>query len=140
MSSRPLTTGQIEDELRSLLAERPEIELCFLFGSAVTGRRGPESDIDVAVCGKRPLPPASLAQLQIEMCDGLGAEVDLLDISRLEGLILREVLTRGIRIINRNPPLLAHYIKKVLYFSEDMLPNYRMIAEANVRRFIRGKP
>ena len=56
----------------------------------------------------------------------------------MNGLILKQVITTGKKIINKKPDLLAQYIKKMLYFNEDMLPNYQMILKAKAKRFAHG--
>ena len=119
--------------------KRPEIAVCLLFGSAATDKTISEnSDIDVAICAEDPIVADKLAELQLCLSEELGREVDLLDISRLNGLILRNVISNGIRVINTSPELLAYHIKRMLYYSEDMFPNYRMMQNAKLKRFAYG--
>ena len=119
--------------------KQPDVEVCLLFGSAAEDRTISEnSDIDVAICAKEPIVADRLAELQLCLSEELAREVDLLDISRLNGLILRKVISNGLRVINTTPELLAYHIKRMLYYSEDMYPNYRMMQNAKLRRFAYG--
>ena len=133
-----MTGEEVSIKLRSLLENKTEVEVCLLFGSAAEGKLGVNSDIDIAVCGEKAFTHDYLAELQVAIAERLGTEVDLLDMARLNGLILRQVITTGKKILNKNPDLLAHYIKKMLFFSEDMYPNYKMILKAKAKRFAHG--
>jgi predicted nucleotidyltransferase len=133
-----VTGEEVSIKLRSLLENKTEVEVCLLFGSAAEGKLGVNSDIDIAVCGEKAFTHDYLAELQVAIAERLGTEVDLLDMARLNGLILRQVITTGKKILNKNPDLLAHYIKKMLFFSEDMYPNYQMILKAKAKRFAHG--
>jgi len=128
----------VSRKLRSLLETKPEVEVCLLFGSAAEDKLAVNSDIDVAICGHEAFTHETLAELQVTIAERLGTEVDLLDMARLSGIILRQVITTGKKILNKNPDLLAHYIKEMLFFSEDMYPNYQMILKAKVKRFAHG--
>ena len=133
-----MTREEVSLKLRSLLEKKPEVVICLLFGSAAEGKMGVNSDIDVAICGDKAFNHDYLAELQLAIAERLGTEVDLMDMARLNGLILRQVITTGKKILNKNPDLLAHYIKKMLFFSEDMYPNYQMILKAKAKRFAHG--
>lgn len=133
-----MTREEVSLKLRSLLEKKPEVVICLLFGSAAEGKLGVNSDIDVAICGDKAFTHDYLAELQLAIAERLGTEVDLMDMARLNGLILRQVITTGKKILNKNPDLLAHYIKKMLFFSEDMYPNYQMILKAKAKRFAHG--
>lgn len=133
-----MTREEVSLKLRSLLEKKPEVVICLLFGSAAEGKMGVNSDIDVAICGDKAFTHDYLAELQLAIAERLGTEVDLLDMARLNGLILRQIITTGKKILNKNPDLLAHYIKKMLFFSEDMYPNYQMILKAKAKRFAHG--
>jgi len=133
-----VTREEVSLKLRSLFEKKPEVVTCLLFGSAAEGKLGVNSDIDIAICGNSAFTHDYLAELQVAIAERLGTEVDLLDMARLNGLILRQVITTGKKIVNKNPDLLAHYIKKMLFFSEDMYPNYQMILKAKAKRFAHG--
>jgi predicted nucleotidyltransferase len=133
-----MTREEVSLKLRSVLESKPEVKVCLLFGSAAEGKLRVKSDIDIAVCGDNAFTHDYLAELQLEIAEKLEKEVDLLDMARLNGLILKQVITTGKKIINKKPDLLAQYIKKMLYFNEDMLPNYQMILKAKAKRFAHG--
>ena len=127
------------EKLKHILKYRSEVEVCLLFGSAAEKNDIPErSDYDIAVCGNQEFETNYLADLQLDLSEVLKRDVDLLDLSRLDGLILMKVLTSGQKIVNKKPELLARHIKRMLFYREDMYPNYRMMQEAKIKRFAYG--
>lgn len=67
----------------------------------------------------------------------LKREIDLLDLSKTEGLILSKIMEQNIRIKN-DPSLYANYTLKAIYFNEDFLPTLREIQSKRIERFING--
>ena len=130
---------EIVRRIALVLEKRPEIKVCLLFGSAAEdGAISERSDIDIAICADEPLVADRMAELQLSLSEELCRDVDLLDMHRLNGLILKKVITIGIKVINIAPELLAYHIKRMLFYSEDMYPNYLMMQKAKLKRFAHG--
>ncbi len=119
-----MTRDEIVSRICITLQDRQEVKVCLVFGSAAVGNLSPGSDLDIAVCGEKAFTHEYL--------------VDLLDMNRLDGLILSQILTKGLKAINRKPDLLAHHITRMLLYNADMYPNYQMMEKARVRRFAHG--
>ncbi len=90
------------------------------------------SDIDIAVAGYNPFDLHYLVHLQSSLSSLLEREVDLVDMNRVEGLILQQIL-KGNVLIKKDTALYAGFIRKVVYFNADILPNIRMILEKRAR-------
>jgi len=135
---QPIEVDSVRAAIAEFAAGRPDIRLCLLYGSAASGRLHPQSDIDIAVAGDRPIPQDTLAELQLQLSEALGREADVLDLRNVEGLILRQVLTRGVRLKNQDPQLLASLIRRMWYFEADMMPNIRLILQRRAERFAGG--
>ena len=116
-------------------AARPEICTAILYGSILTDRFGDRSDIDLAIAGEHEFSYDELLTVSDTIGRETGREVQVRDLRRLEGLILREVLTQGSVIKNDDPDLLGRRIADMLDFVEDWLPTLRTIQDASVRRF-----
>ena len=71
------------------------LRLIVLFGSQVTGRTHPESDVDVAVLARRPLVTEQRNRLWMEISDAFQAEVDLAVLNHGEPLLLYQVARTG---------------------------------------------
>ncbi|MBU8913359.1 MAG: nucleotidyltransferase domain-containing protein, partial [Spirochaetales bacterium] len=109
------------------LATREEIHIAILYGSILEDRFGDHSDVDLAVAGGCELSYDELLTVSDELGKVTGREVQVRDLRRLEGLILREVLTQGSVIKNDDPDLLGRRIADMLDFVEDWLPTLRTI-------------
>ena len=129
---------RIHQIITDTLNGEQEIKLCILYGSAASGRLRKESDIDIAIAGDVQFSRDYLVDLQLALSRRLGYEVDIVDIKNLEGLILSEILRKGKVLIKKDTGLYAEFIKKVINFNEDVLPNIRMILKKRAERFAGG--
>lgn len=111
------------------------IKLCILYGSAACGKLIKESDIDIAIAGDAVFNREYLVDLQLALSRRPGYEADIVDMKNIEGLILSEILRKGKVLIKRDTSLYAEFIKKVIYFNEDVLPNVRMILKKRAERY-----
>jgi predicted nucleotidyltransferase len=84
------------------------------------------------------LSPEHKVSLLLDLEKTLGRKVDLLDLATAHGVILTEVLTKGEIIVNKRPLVYAELMKKMLFYNEDMLPNYRMMLRARAEKIAQG--
>jgi len=77
------------------LARRHGLRLIVLFGSQVTGRTHPESDVDVAVWAARPITPGRRDRLWSELTDLFQTEIDLALLNHAEPLLMKHVARTG---------------------------------------------
>jgi predicted nucleotidyltransferase len=131
---------RIKAELSRILANFTAVKLAILYGSAARGTMHPGSDVDLAVAAhpRRELDPELLIDISLACGDALGREVQVRDLARAQGLYLKQVLTEGAVVVERDPTVRGELIIRMLDFTEDMLPNVRMIRRANTQRFIQG--
>ena len=122
-----------------VLADREEIHTAVLYGSVLTDRFADRSDVDLAVGGDHELSYDELFAVSDMLGREVGREVQVRDLRRLEGLILREVLVEGSVAKNEAPDFLGRRIADMLDFTEDWLPTLRTIQDAGVRRFAYDK-
>jgi len=133
-------SGRIATELSRTLLNIDAVRLAVLYGSAARGTMHPGSDVDLAVATdpRRELDPELLIDISLACGDAVGREVQVRDLARAQGVYLKQVLTEGKVIVERDPTVRAELIIRMLDFVEDMLPNVRMIRRANTKRFVRG--
>ena len=131
---------KIESELSRILTDFAEVKLAILYGSAARRTMHPGSDVDLAVAAhpRRELDPELLIDISLACGDVVAREVQVRDLARARGLYLKQVLTEGAVIVERDPTVRGELIIRMLDFVEDMLPNVRMIRRANTQRFIQG--
>lgn len=127
---------RVRNEITDAIAARDDIQVAVLYGSVLEDRFSPHSDVDLAVAAERELTYDQLLALSDHLGRKVAREVQVRDLRRLEGLILREVRVGGAVIKNKNPDFLGRRIADMLDFTEDWLPSVRKIQETAIRRFV----
>jgi predicted nucleotidyltransferase len=133
-----LNAEEAIERVRSYFAWRDEFRLVIVYGSAAKGHFRADSDVDVAVAGQGALDRALLLSSESELSALLDRPVDLIDLGAVEGLILREVVTGGVRV-KTDPELFVKFHTKVMTYREDFLPLKRAMQDARIERFIHGQ-
>jgi len=126
--------------LADVFKEFPEINLAILYGSVAAGTPRNDSDIDLAVAvdSRAPVPYDTLVDISLKTGRVAGREAQVRDLSSAQGVFLKQVLTTGIVVLQRDSTVRAEFIIRMLDFVEDMLPNVRMIRTAAKERLIAG--
>ena len=76
-----------------------DLHTILLFGSATTEHFKDHSDIDLAVASFKPLSLLDTLEIKLRFSKLLGTrDIDLVDLNSTEGLIHREILTKGLVI------------------------------------------
>ena len=127
-------TNQICKTIQEALANRKDIKIATVFGSASRGMLGPESDIDIAVAAEKPLELEEKIALHHLLARKLAREVDLIDLQAVSGVILQQALCAG-HFVRKDSSLMAFLLKKMWYNQEDMMPLTRMILSQRAYRF-----
>ena len=124
--------------VRDVLLKQPDIELACVFGSFAEDRPTSTSDIDVAVAAQEPMDPQRRLALYDAIASAARRPVDLVDLHRAGPLVLTQALTRGKRIVKRDPGVLARLLVKMWYLNADLMPLVRMIHDTRRKRFLHG--
>jgi predicted nucleotidyltransferase len=117
----------------------PEIETCVLYGSANQDRLTPQSDIDLAVASSEGLSKDTCLDFSLQVAAELDREVSVIDMEKMFGLILQEVLVKGHTILCKRPSTKAKYISRMLEYSEDILPYQTLGLKKKAEVFIRDR-
>lgn len=136
----PLIPTGLADVVRALapvLVSHQEVQCCYVYGSAASGRLKPDSDVDLAVACSRPMAGAELRALQEECVLVLHRDVDLVDLLRVTGLILRNAL-RGTCVFCRSAQSKYRVVRELIYDQEDMQPLRCALMERRRRIFAYG--
>ncbi len=136
---RSATAGEAQRRLQETLRGDHSIILAVLYGSAAADRLAPGSDVDVAAAGSEPMSVDDRVDLASRLELRIGRPVHLVDLRTLEGLILHQVLSRGLVLKNAVPGLLAFFMKKMLYHQADMMPLLERMLLAKAKGFAHGQ-
>jgi len=122
-------------ETLTFLAKDPNLDLVILFGSTAAGCARPHSDIDVAVYPRQPLDHYALQDLSDRIALATGRPVDLVDLSRSEGALLRQILRTGKVLFTKRPDILGTLHERLLDWQEDFEPALKAMLSARLKRF-----
>jgi len=129
---------QIKKVLRGVLSHFPDVRLCIVFGSAASGKASPASDLDVAVAATEPLSAGRRLELIEALSAAAAREIDLIDLMAATGTILKQALSKGAVVLNRDKGLYAGLISRMLFNQADMMPYYDRILRERRKRFLNG--
>ncbi|MEX2442753.1 MAG: nucleotidyltransferase domain-containing protein [Alkalispirochaeta sp.] len=135
------SAAEITAILTAEVKRHPAIRLAILYGSQARGTQRPDSDIDLAVAAddRTPLNEETLIDVSVASSLQTGREVQLRDLARAQGLFLKEVLTTGVVIYQRDPEIRGRLIIRMLDFVEDFQPIVSMIRRSKRERFLAGQ-
>lgn len=132
-----LRMDEIQQIIKELLETDENVKLCILYGSTASGRLRNDSDLDIAIAGDTLFRREYLLDLQLALSRRLGYDVDVAEMKNLKGLILSEILRKGEVLIKKDTGFYAEFIKKGIYFNEDVLHDIRMILKKRAESFVR---
>jgi predicted nucleotidyltransferase len=81
-----------EDILTTIRAAVPELVAVYQFGSTTDGTTHADSDLDLAVLARRPLPNLDRWDLQEELAVQMGRDVDLVDLRSASTVMQAQVI------------------------------------------------
>ena len=104
------------------ISDDVNLELCILYGSAALDQLSANSDIDIVVGSEMSLTNDFCMELSRKLSLLTDREVSVINIEKMEGVILQEVLVKGITLKNLKPNYKAKFLSKMYEFTEDILP------------------
>jgi predicted nucleotidyltransferase len=126
----------IQRKIEAVLARHPSVALAVLFGSTATGAIRPESDLDLAVSAVTLLDTQSRIDLLGDLALAFGRPVDLVDLDRIHGPLLHQILTKGRLVLCKDRTRYAKLLLKMLYEQADFMPYYRRILASRRKAWI----
>ncbi len=128
----------IENEILGVVADDSGLSIIILFGSASSGCMRTESDVDIAVLYDHSLSAHEKVSLTDRLSHRLGRIIDLVDLSAVNGVILRQVLCKGRVLLKRSASDYAALLERLVYNREDMMPYYNRTIQERVGAFAHG--
>jgi len=129
---------EIIDPIINVLERVEGINLVIIYGSAAAGTMRCGSDVDIAVLLDHVLDATEKLELKGVLEQALLRDVDLVDLSELSGMLLKQILCKGRVVIRRDSLALAELYKRMIYNQADMMPYVIRTLEERQQRFING--
>ena len=124
------------DSLRLKLEQDRDLKLAILFGSFGTLKEKSASDLDIAIAMDKAMSPEIKLEKMTMIEHIVKRSVDLIDLQTASGTVLKESLTTGRMILNRDSDLLARIHVRMISDEEDFQKRKRSLAaEARKRIF-----
>lgn len=117
------------------LANDPDLLLAMVFGSAVNENQRPDSDIDVAVYARLKLDARKRQQLADDIALATDRTVDLIDLSSVDGALLRRILHTGQVVFSKEPGTLGMLNERLLDWQGNFEPQINRLLANRLRRF-----
>lgn len=120
---------EIDNILRTVLSGFSELQLAILFGSVAKGQGRVDSDLDIAVLGKKPLCADEHIQIIYALAEATGRPIDLIDLKVVGVPLLGQILKHGRRLFGTDT-LYGQLISRNLFDQADFMPyRNRILAE-----------
>jgi len=120
------------EKLKDIFKNYPYIASAYLFGSYVSGKITPMSDVDIAVLLKEPYPKGrylihQMDYLAVKIEEVIKKEVDIVEMNR-QGLIFQyNVLRTGKLIYDADPSFRVNYVSRLISAYCDFEPTLRFM-------------
>lgn len=133
-----ISENRIECHILDELAGVDGLKILVLFGSQASGGAHDGSDVDVAVLCDHKLNFDERCSIILRLEKRLRKEVDLVDLYSLNGIILKQILTKGKFLIGRGAPDLEKLLSRMIYNQTDVMPYYNRSLKVRRMRFVHG--
>lgn len=127
---------KIKNTLVKIFDDDKNVEFAYIFGSMVSGRTHPLSDIDIAVyLNDDSL--KSIMRLNARIIDKLGENIDLLVLNRAPYSLRYIVISNGILIFSRNEELRIEFESKAMLLGIDEKNALDAIEKSLIERYLK---
>lgn len=123
----PPHTADLDRTIESVMSRYPSVVLAILFGSMAQDRTRDDSDLDIAVTSSTPLAAQTHLAIIEDLALAIGRPVDLIDLDQTHNPLLRQILTKGRRVLCHDRTRYAELLLRMVYEEADVMPYYRRI-------------
>lgn len=127
--SREKIQQPIDQLIKEVFTQFPQICFVIMFGSVAFERQQPESDLDIAIAANHPLSANVKMAIISALAERIGRPIDLIDLSVAGEPLLGQVLRHGRRIVGSDTQY-GELIRRHLFEKADFMPyRNRILAE-----------
>lgn len=141
MTQKP-DSEKIKNILENVFKRHPEVAAAWLFGSQVTEKAGPMSDVDIALLFKKDVAPdRDLFRLESvitnEVEEALKTEIDVVNLGRSKLVFQHNVLRTGRLLYEGDPKTRVTFTTRVISDFCDFEPKLRFMEKLQTKARIK---
>ena len=133
---------ELKNNLINWAKKRGDIELMIIFGSRAKGRERPDSDLDLGIWRSSKWSVNFHCECVEQITNFLTVPIDLIDLSKIDGPLLQEILCNGNKIFQQQDHLLGVLYVRLMDWRTDFMPAWENMLDQRRKRFLakRKKP
>ena len=127
---------ELKDNLINWAEKRVDIDLMIIFGSRAKDRQRPDSDLDLGLWRASKWSVDFHRECVERMTDFLPVPIDLIDLSKMDGPLLQEILCNGKKIYQQPDHLLGVLYVRLMDWRTDFMPAWENMLDQRRKRFL----
>ena len=127
---------ELKDKLVNWAEVRGDIELMIIFGSRAKGKERPDSDLDLGIWRSSKWSVDFHRECVAQITDFMPTAVDLIDLSKIDGPLLQEILCNGTKIFQQLDHLLGVLYVRLMDWRTDFMPAWENMLDQRRKRFL----
>jgi predicted nucleotidyltransferase len=127
---------ELKDNLINWSETRGDIDLMIILGSRAKGRERPDSELDLAVWRSSKWTIDFYRECVEQITAFMPTAIDLIDLSKIDGPLLQEILCSGKKIYQQQDHLLGVLYVRLMDWRTDFMPAWENMVDQRRKRFL----
>jgi predicted nucleotidyltransferase len=127
---------ELTDNLINWSETRGDIDLMIILGSRAKGRERPDSELDLAVWRSSKWTIDFYRECVEQITAFMPTAIDLIDLSKIDGPLLQEILCSGKKIYQQQDHLLGVLYVRLMDWRTDFMPAWENMVDQRRKRFL----
>jgi len=127
---------QLKDKLVNWAETRGDIDLMIIFGSRAKDRQRQDSDLDLGIWRSSKWSVDFHRECVEQNTSFLPTAIDLIDLSKIDGPLLQEILCNGKKIYQQKDHLMGVLYVRLMDWRTDFMPAWKGMLEQRRKRFL----
>ena len=127
---------ELKDNLVHWAETRGDIDLMITFGSRTKGRERPDSDLDLGIWRSSKWSADFHRECVEQITSFLPTAIDLIDLSKIDGPLLQEILCNGNKIYQHQDHLMGVLYVRLMDWRTDFMPAWEDMLVQRRKRFL----
>ena len=127
---------QLKDKLVNWAETRGDIDLMIIFGSRAKDRLRQDSDLDLGIWRSSKWSVDFHRECVEQITSFLPTAIDLIDLSKIDGPLLQEILCNGKKIYQQKDHLMGVLYVRLMDWRTDFMPAWEDMLEQRRKRFL----